>query len=136
LPCGGRKRLHHALKQGSQWRRPPPSPPSPPSSSLSLELGATLGELLRGGAKRVSAAREAGGGRVRHAGLPPPGGGGAASHAEGDGARAAEPGPGPTAAPGGSWWPAWPAWGARHADEADDDEQPERDELRRRARMK
>ena len=99
---------------------------------MSLELGATLGELLRGGAKRVSAAREAGGGRVSHADLPPPGGGGAASHAEGDGARA-EQGPGPTAAPGGSWWP---AWGARHADEADDDEQPERDELRRRARMK
>ena len=127
----GRRRLHHALKQGSQWRKPPPSPPRPPRPSMGLDLGATLGDLLRGGARRFPALE--GGGRVGPARLPPPGDG-AASPTDGDGARAAEPEP--TADPGGSWWP----WGARHADEGDesddDEQQLEHDELRRRIRMK
>ena len=127
FPDCGRRRLHHALKQGSQWRKPPPSPPRPPSS-IGLDLGATLGELLSGAARRISA-REGGGRVVGPARLPPPGDG-AASPTEGEGARAAEPEA--AADPGGSWW----SWGARHADEGDDDEQPERDELRRRIRMK
>ena len=96
---------------------------------MSLDLGATLGELLRAGARRISA-QEAGG-RVGRARLPPPGDG-AASPTEGDGAGARAEAPEPPADPGGSWWP----WGARHVDEGDDDEQPERDELRRRIRMK
>ena len=100
---------------------------------MGLDLGATLGDLLRGGARRFPAlpALE-GGGRVGPARLPAPGDG-AASPTEGDGARAAEPEA--AADPGGSWWP----WGARHADEgdeSDDDEQSEHDELRRRIRMK
>ena len=96
---------------------------------MSLDLGATLGELLRAGARRISA-QEAGG-RVGRARLPPPGDG-AASPTEGDGAGARAEAPEPPADPGGSTW--WP-WGARHV-EGDDDEQPERDELRRRIRMK
>lgn len=97
---------------------------------MHLDLSATLGGLLRGGAKRISALE--GGGRVGPARLPPPGDG-AAGATEGKGAQAAEQER--TADPGGSWWP----WGRRHdhhsVDEGDDDEQPERDELRR-SRMK
>ena len=100
-----------------------------PPALMSLDLGATLGELLRAGARRISAPEA--GGRVGPARLPPPGDG-AASPTGGDGAGARAEEPEPTADPGGSWWPR----GARHVDEGDDDEQPERDELRRRIRMK